>query len=144
MDLAQEIADQLLAIDKEFTTADPLHLHSGAKFIRDLLSTNGQEQFLLDFYQGNIRLNKVTSNHRYARTIILARLDLNGSPHMNPDGQVIHGSHLHLYREGYSDKWASALDVTVFTDPTDPVVSLHQFLRFLNVKNIPVIQALLI
>ncbi len=144
MDLAQQIADQLLAMEKEFTTSDPINLHSGAKFIRELASTNGQEQFLLDFYQGTIRLNKVTSNHRYARTIILARLDLNGSPHMNPDGQVIHGSHLHLYREGYGDKWASLLDATVFTDAADPALSLRQFLGFLNVQNIPAIQALLI
>jgi len=144
MDLVQLLADELLAMEKEFTTPDPLSLYSGAKFIRDMMSTNGQELFLLDFYQGTVRLNKITSNHRYARTIILARLDLNGSPHMNPDGQVVYGSHLHLYREGYGDKWASPVDATVFTDPADPVLSLRQFLRFLNVRTIPVIQALLI
>lgn len=67
---------------------DVLALHPGAKFVRELRSTDGREQFLLDFYQGTLRLNKITSNHRYARTVILARLDLNGAPHTNPDGRL--------------------------------------------------------
>jgi hypothetical protein len=140
VELTQEIADELLAMEKEFVLPDAMNLHPGAKFVRELRSSDGREQFLLDFYQGTVRVSKVTSNHRYARTIILARLDLNGSPHTNPDGQVIHGTHLHLYREGYGDKWAVTLDPTQFTTPSDPVTSLHDFLRFLNVRNPPPIQ----
>lgn len=144
MELTQEIADELLAMDKEFVLADAMNLHPGAKFVRELRSTDGREQFLLDFYQGTIRFNKVTSNHRYARTIILARLDLSGSPHVNPDGEIIYASHLHLYREGYADKWAQPLDPAIFNNPADPALSLHQFLQLLNVKNPPPIQAALI
>jgi hypothetical protein len=101
---------------------------------------DGREHFLLDFYQGTIRINKVTSNHRYARTIVLARLCLNGPTHTNPDGERIDGTHLHLYREGYGDKWAEPLDSATFSDPTDPVTSLHQFLIFLHVHHPPPIQ----
>jgi len=144
VELTQEIADELLAMEKEFVLGDVLNLHPGAKFVRELRSADGREQFLLDFFQGTLRLEKVTSNHRYARTIILARLDLNGAPHTNPDGQTIYGSHLHLYREGYGDKWAEPIDPATFSKPSDPVTSLHEFLRFLKVKNAPPIQGALI
>jgi hypothetical protein len=35
------------------------------------------------------------------------RLDLDGPPHRNPDDEEIPWPHLHVYREGYGDKWAS-------------------------------------
>ena len=45
-----------------------------------------------------------------ARTaIVLARLDLGGPPHQNPDGEKLRRNHLHLYREGYDDKYAFPL-----------------------------------
>ena len=54
---------------------------------------------------------RITYLNRLDKTsIILARLDIDTKPHHNPDGSKIGGTHLHLFQEGYGDKWAFALD----------------------------------
>ncbi len=68
--------------------------------------------------------------------IILARLDLGGPPHRNPDGQEILCPHLHLHREGYGDKWAYPLPVD-FTNPNDAWLILNEFMDYCNIVDKP-------
>lgn len=42
--------------------------------------------------------------------IPLLRLCVNGTPHTNPDGTVIPGTHWHIYTEGYGDSYATPAD----------------------------------
>jgi hypothetical protein len=47
------------------------------------------------------------------------RLDLDGPPHTNPDGQEIPCPHLHVYREGFGTKWALPLPTDYLEPPAD-------------------------
>ena len=69
--------------------------------------------------------------------VILARLDFGGAPHRNPDGEEIACPHLHLYREGYGDRWASPPPADRFAPGADPWDALQEFMRFCNVSRPP-------
>jgi hypothetical protein len=81
-------------------------------------------------------------SRRYEVIEILIRVDIDGPPHENPDGTEVLCPHIHLYREGYGDKWAQPLP-PAFADPTDLAVMLRDYLRFCNVEKIPSIQKLI-
>jgi hypothetical protein len=51
--------------------------------------------------------------------------------------------HLHVYREGFADKWASPIDPSEFTDTTNLVLTFQQFLARCKVEKTPPIQAAL-
>jgi hypothetical protein len=74
---------------------------------------------------------------------ILLRLDVDGPPHTNPDGTEVPTPHLHVYREGYGDKWALPLPAA-FTDTGNLVNTLREFLRYCNVDPLPEISLPLI
>lgn len=76
---------------------------------------------------------KVTYQNRARQVIPLARLDLNGPPHRNPDGSELPCPHLHLYREGYGTKWAIPVPTNDFTDLTDIWTSFSDFMRYCNI-----------
>lgn len=70
--------------------------------------------------------------------MILARLDIGGPPHRNPDGEEIACPHLHVYREGYGDKWAFPLPDS-FSNHEDAWKTLFEFMDFCNVSTRPTI-----
>jgi Family of unknown function (DUF6978) len=41
-------------------------------------------------------------------------------------------AHLHLYREGYGDRWAMPLPPERFSDAGDPWLLLLEFMQFVN------------
>lgn len=139
--LTQVEADALLALDKS-KVDDSAHDYPavGGYLSLELHSQDKRERFLLDIQRGRIDLSKVTYQNRAHRTIILARLDIAGPPHRNPDGQEVDCPHLHLYREGFADKWAAPIDATVFTDTANLWQTLEQFMDFCNVVDRPNIQ----
>ena len=99
--LTQAEADALIATEKlraeERVWSFPA---PGSKIIVPLISSDKRENFLLDVYRGSINLAKATYQNRARQAIVLPRLDLDGSPHENPDGEVVPCPHLHVYREG--------------------------------------------
>lgn len=72
--------------------------------------------------------------------IVLIRLDIDGAPHTNPDGVRLSGTHLHLYREGYDDKWAEPLDPSRFRDTRDIQRAFEDFCGYCNIQGIPSFQ----
>ncbi len=101
-------------------------------------SEDGHELFVFDVNRrGKIKLSKCTYQERYAVVEILVRLDLDGPPHQNPDGAEVPCPHLHVYREGFADKWAVPLPAGVFSDVSNLAVTLLEFFRYCNVRNIP-------
>ncbi len=72
--------------------------------------------------------------------MVLVRIDLAGAPHRNPDGEEIPCPHLHVYREGYADKWAEPLPANIFHDPSDIWRTLSDFFAFCNVSRPPHIE----
>jgi hypothetical protein len=70
----------------------------------EVAAASDRETFLLDVWRGRLRLTKLKLQNRVQTAVVLARLDVDGAPHTNPDGTRLSGTHLHLYREGYDDR----------------------------------------
>ena len=100
-----------------------------------LTSVDKRENFMLDVTRAQIKLTKATYQNRARAAIVLLRLDLDGPPHRNPDGEEIPCPHLHIYREGYGDKWASApLPVS---NTLDLFLALETFMQECNITGPP-------
>jgi len=78
--------------------------------------------------------------NRGRQVVVLVRLDLGGAPHRNPDDEEIPVPHLHLYREGYGDKWAVPVPADRFSNLADIWVTLEEFMRFCSVTQPPYIE----
>jgi hypothetical protein len=61
------------------------------------------------------------------------RLDIDGSPHRNPDGTEIPCPHLHTYREGFGDKWAIAAPSDRYANTLDLFSTCEAFLQHCNI-----------
>jgi hypothetical protein len=139
-DLTEEEFLVLLRVEK-FYEGDSIYDYpalSGAVSI-PLRSRSPREDFQLDISRARIRISKNKFQNRVRSIVILARLDLNGPPHRNPDGTETPASHLHLYRPGYGDKWAVLLP-PCFTNTNDIMLTLDQFMDYCNVVMKPSIQ----
>ena len=133
LDMAKHFVDQSII---KFPTI-------GGYLTRELESLDGRESFLVDVNRKGIKLSKCTYQNRYQVTEILLRLDIDGPTHDNPDGTPVPCPHLHIYREGFADKWASPIDPSEFTDTTNLVLTFQQFLARCKVDKTPSIQAAL-
>ena len=51
----------------------------------------------------------------------------------DPDDEEIPCPHLHLYREGFGDRWAMPLPHGFFRDAGDPWLLLLEFMQFVNI-----------
>ena len=71
---------------------------------------------------------------------VLVRLDFGGAPHRNPDGKEILSPHLHIYREGFGDKWAFEIPTDKFSHIEDPWETLQDFMQYCNIIDPPNIQ----
>jgi hypothetical protein len=139
-DLPQHEADQLLAMAKRRTSDAPYRLPpQRGKLTIPLEDLSGREAFILDLARGGISLERRTYQTRARQTVILARIDF-GAPHRNPDGEEVGVPHLHVYREGYGDKWAYALPADRFPNPGDTWLVLLEFMRFCNIVEPPQIE----
>jgi hypothetical protein len=141
MNLTQAEADALIAMEKHRVNEDRSDFPMGGQaLVLPLHSVDRREQFLLDLSRGRIDLMKVKMQNRGRQVVVLVRLDLGGAPHRNPDGEDIPVPHLHVYREGFGDKWAVAVPADQFTATSDVWRTLDEFLRFCNVTQPPHIE----
>ena len=131
--LDQKLADNLLAMNKIPANSNDIYEYPdfGGKLSIPLLSTNGREQFLLDINRKKISL-KVTYQTRGRQIYVLARLDFN-SPH----GTEVGVPHLHLYREGYGDKWAFPVPEGMLSNPDNAWQNLLDFMDYCHVTQQP-------
>jgi hypothetical protein len=136
--LLQSEADALLILPK-VRVDDTEHEYPGlgGKLQIELNSRDKREHFLLNISRGRIEIRRGTYQTRARGTVILARLDFGGAPHRNPDGVEIGTPHLHLYREGYGDKWAFAVPTESFPNTDDRWQTLHDFMRYCQVEEPP-------
>ena len=138
INLTQAEADDLLRVDKHRATdADFTFPRPGQSIAIGLKSADGREHFLLDIYKGRIRLKKVSMQTRVRQAVVLIRLDVAGAPHRNPDDTRIACPHLHLYREGFGDKWAFPVPSARFPCLDDEWRTLKHFMRYCNVVRPP-------
>ncbi len=136
IELTQAEADQLLAMEKQ-RKSDELYKFGALRLEIPLESADHREHFILDIGRGRINLLKGTYQTRARQAVILARLDFGGAPHRNPDGAEVSSPHLHVFREGFADKWAQPLPAGQFSDADDPWLLLEDFLKFCHVTHPP-------
>src|SRR5688500_3179493 len=131
--LTQQEADALLSLEKHYIGSDRISSPSLGGTLRiPLYSSDHREEFCLDITRGRIKLCKNTFQARARKVVILARIDINGPPHRNPDGEEINCPHLHIYKAGFGDKWAFPLPGK-FLNHNDTWVTLFDFMDFCNV-----------
>jgi len=133
--------DYLMNLEKSFE--DPLTpINIGPnpiKWTREIVCTQEHESFVLDFYKGSLELSRYTFNKRYRQTLIMLRYDNEGR-HTNPDGISFDGRHVHLYREGYNDKFAFPVEeIGIFTDAPVEVV-FNKIMSYCKIRRYPSIQ----
>jgi hypothetical protein len=138
--ISQDEADELLATPKEMVDRGIILIPVGRRQSRDLVSLDGRHEFLLDINRATINIAKITYQTRARKAVVLARLDLDGAPHTNLDGEMVDCPHLHVYREGFDDKWARRLDPRLFSDPVDMVTVLSDFARLCAIQSLPPVQ----
>lgn len=129
-ELTQDEADFLLKISKSrIDSTNYIFPNPGEILQIHLKSMDTNYKFLLDIRRARIELKKGTYQLRIATFTILARIDLLGSLHRNPNGKEIYCPHIHLYREGYNDQWAFPLP-KCFSNPSDLWQTLDNFWNF--------------
>ena len=140
INLTQEEADKLMAMEKRAVDEKEwLFPAPGDRFAVPLTSLDRRENFVLDVTRFQIKLSKATYQNRARVAIILYRLDIDGAPHRNPDGEEIPCPHLHVYREGFGDKWAIEAPPEIFPDTSDLVITLEAFMQHCNITEPPII-----
>ena len=112
----------------------------GQSLVLPLQSADKREHFMLDLSRGRIDLRKVKMQNRGRQVVVLVRLDLGGAPHRNPDDIEVPAPHLHIYREGFGDKWAVAVPADRFRNIDDVWGTLEDFIRFCNITQPPHIE----
>ena len=139
--LTQAEAEALIAMEKHrVSEASSDFPKDGESVTLPLQSADRREQFLLDLSRGRIDLRKVKMQNRGRQVVVLVRLDLGGAPHRNPDGEEIPVPHLHVYREGYGDKWAVPVPADRFGNLDDVWQTLGDFMGYCNITQPPRIQ----
>jgi hypothetical protein len=135
IDISQAEADALIAMEKLFVDENDWTFPSeGERIALELTSPDKRENFTLDITRARIKLTKATYQNRARSAIILMRLDLDGPPHRNPDGHEIPCPHLHIYREGYGDKWAIPAPLDRYSDPADLFSTCEAFMQHCNIS----------
>jgi hypothetical protein len=134
IELSQAEADALIAMEKH-REDDTVYQFPGPgeRLAIPLTSVDKRESFMLDVTRAQIKVTKATYQNRARQAIILMRVDIDGPPHRNPDGMDIPCPHLHIYREGYADRWATSLPLDRYPDPTNLFSTFEAFMQHCNV-----------
>ena len=134
----QSDADALLRMDKVRVDDAPVAFPDlGGRIEVQLASRDHREVFSLDIHRKQISL-KTGYQTRGRQTVVLARLDF-AAPHRNPDGVEVGVPHLHLYREGFADKWAYAVPEGFLKAPDDAWQVLQDFMAYCHIVEAPII-----
>ena len=141
INLTQEEAAGLMAMEKRAADErDWLFPSPGERIAVPLTSLDKRENFMLDVTRAQIKLTKATYQNRARAAIILLRLDLDGPPHTNPDGTEVRCPHLHVYREGFGDKWAVPPPADRYANTLDLFSTFEAFMQHCNITERPRIQ----
>ena len=141
INLSQSEADALIAMEKVKVDNQSWDYPGfGGRINIPLVSRNKRENFILDISRGRIDLLKGTYQNRAHQVVVLVRFDFGGQTHRNPDGQEIPSPHLHVYREGYGDKWAVSVPQDRFPNIENLWQLLEDFMRYCNVAESPNIE----
>lgn len=137
--MTQDEAEELLRLLKELHDRC-LYIPEPSKTLEyECATISKKSKFIISVYRAGRNAKKCTFQARTkGMNDVILRLDVNPSPHRNPDNKIIHGSHLHIYRDGYGTSYAFPFDV----NDDDLVSNFIQFLDEFNViqKDITITQ----
>lgn len=117
-----------------------------------IAKSNPNERFIIDINRKRAILSRCTFQQRVHTSIPLVRLDIDTKLHKNPDGKIIEGNHIHIYKEGYNLAWAYPLnhkilneinpnfDITLFENISFHPITFINFCKFCNISKIPMFQ----
>ena len=124
--------------------------NSGGKLILSFTSSDKREKFVFDIYRGSIKITKTTYQNRVRKAFILRRLDYDCAPHLNPEvetvplpilepynGKEIQSPHMHLYVEGFGERWSVPADLFFNFNGKDIYEIMIDFFKYCNVKKLP-------
>ncbi len=130
INLTPDEADRSMAMEKRSVDEKSLEFPApGEKLVIPLTSLDKRESFMLNVTRARIKFTKANYQNRARATIILMRLDLDGPPRRNPDGEEIPCPHLHIYREGYGDKWAIPAPADRYPNTRDLISTFEAFMQ---------------
>lgn len=127
--LTQTDADELLLLNKESVLREVFVWLTDARQEELFVESGGKERkFVLNLNRNpfEIRLHFRTKSGSFG----LARID-NAFQHINPDGNVLQGPHLHWYREAFGLAWAEPID---WYDLARPLDTLAKFLGLIHAR----------
>lgn len=152
--LSQSEADALIRLEKKVTTAEILWFPEPGKTLSfPVSSLDDRETFLFDVNRARIKISKCTYQERYRQVDVLVRLDIDGPPHRNPEASTVplpylatYNSseilcpHLHLYVEGFMDRWAIPAPTNEFPRTTDLYGTMQDFFSYCHLIQPPKVQ----
>ena len=139
INLTQAEADALIALEKHRIEDDVRNFPSHGESVSiPLTSSDRKENFILDISRSQINLARGKYQNRGRKVVVLVRIDFGGPPHRNPDGEEILCPHIHIYKEGFADKWAYPLP-SEFTDIA-PSKIYDDFIKYCNITIPPIME----
>ena len=141
INILQNEIDYLIAVEKHRVDNNKIWEFPsfGGGINIPLISDDRKENFILDIHKAKINLRRSTFQNRARECIILLRLDIDGSKHVNPDGEELNQTHLHIYKENYGDKWAIPVPADKFSNLSDLYLTLTEFMVYCNIVTPPFI-----
>lgn len=154
-DLKQSIADEYFKLEKvPFENKyNNITFPTIGNSINVKLFSEKEAEFYLDIKNSMsnriLCLKKITFQNRYLKTYTLRRIDLGNKPHKNPKINfkindlldkynvcLIKEPHIHIYVEGFGDKWAIPLtEIENFkNNQNNEYILLKQFVEYCNIK----------
>lgn len=111
--LTQQEADMLIDMLKKTAEKEIAFPSGKGRVIFDVTGDRREDLFAVSIERKGINVDKVSYQGRMrTKGIPLMRLDVNPtSAHRNPDGEIIRGTHLHVYLEEYEMDYATLFDV---------------------------------
>ncbi|MDD6716645.1 MAG: hypothetical protein PUF49_09750 [Firmicutes bacterium] len=133
-ELTQVQADTLMSMQKHFKESDIKISKVGESNVFELSDGEGENSFYFDIdRRGKIEF-KTKFQERYETNDVLVRLDLNSPDHINPDGSKVGRYHIHIYKEGYADRWAYNINEYGFKIDAPFRDNFYRFCNFCNIE----------
>lgn len=125
--LTAQRVHQLLDLAKEAVARECVTWHEGHRQEERVIAVEDRSlEFLLSFKRN---AHEITAQLRTReRHVPLARID-NAAQHVNPDGVVVRGPHLHVFRDGEGLAWAEPIDWYDLSRPMDTLFTFLDLIR---------------
>jgi hypothetical protein len=129
MQLNDDKANELIHLAKEATKTEVFTWEHNRQQEELLIAVQDRDMhFLLTLKRNPFEIKAQLRTRE--RHVPLVRLD-NAAQHVNPDGTVLRGPHLHWYKEGDGLAWASPAD---WCDLTQPMQTVMRFLDIIQTR----------